>query len=932
MKIPYYFGMSLMLLIASASYSYSSYHDTNLVEQIKPKPMARSKPTSVKLASVSFLKSDTGIDFSTGSLDIKSECGALGYAINVSQCTGDMKPSHLCSSEINKTGANQYTTGCCNSKIYTAVNSESCTNNSTALVSDKCYFGNESKWKYRCACDRSRFPFSTITGEGCGATGSFNVNNSCQAYEPSTNKTETYYMGCCPNSYSECNADNHEVGSGNSCRVQSGNTIINKYESCHCASHYDTVCDNGRLIDVSNICRKGNIIYTTESNCESNCTKTSETNLDDYLYQRVWHCLYEKDGATIKTSEGALCAREDVSPSYYDQCVAQGFVKGENDCYNADVVLTCPNDTKRVWCLEGKYCTGYDVGSHYSINYCTDGANVEYCSVTDKGTRCQYKNDVCNCMWSDGSLDTTLTVCQNVFLATADGETEQERRANAQAAAAALFNSNTDNGNDLTCCKRGYKMSMGKCVVNNCDGEKYPYAQRPGDEMGEVEFCYKGDVEANLGYKAYFGYASCKSDPAKGEKWLPKGESGAEARQCVCAREGELGGAKLPFGVELFFDSNNDETDSYTHVGFSQGTYGTAVDCTDAEASYYGYSSCFIGSKMRKVSSEPTGQCLKSGQNGSYSYSFPHYNTDTQGRNNANRILNAAGLSSIGQASRPVTNKMGDASKVYCVNPTQHCPNGNAEQCDESVKPLLISGCTHGWEEECSMKCYHKASLIQENGVYKLNTKGLKMIVNTFDNGTISFGFEACPTGFIKTSGSYNTCFKFCSIENKGACEFGDVLTLYTESELFNNDGSSKFTAGTIDKSKIVGVVFARDGRPSTSCGTSGKLHVASIKYKSLNYTDAQAYSTSSEFQTAVGNTIYALGTWRMPTTTEMGSGCLSQFGAYESEGMMGSLSGSASMTNLWTSTSGVYRNCCGTSNSPTTTSRIARPVVEIAY
>jgi hypothetical protein len=60
MKIPYYFGMSILFLLTNVPNSYSSYSDIHLIKQIKPYTFAKSKPafSYPKYAAVSFLKSD----------------------------------------------------------------------------------------------------------------------------------------------------------------------------------------------------------------------------------------------------------------------------------------------------------------------------------------------------------------------------------------------------------------------------------------------------------------------------------------------------------------------------------------------------------------------------------------------------------------------------------------------------------------------------------------------------------------------------------------------------------------------------------------------------------------------------------------------------------------------------------------------------------
>ena len=89
------FGILVLLSVINVAEASHQSPNTYLIEQIKPNLTTRSKPTSVKLASVSFLKTDKGIDFSVDELDVKSQCGNMGYTINVSQCSGDLKQSHL---------------------------------------------------------------------------------------------------------------------------------------------------------------------------------------------------------------------------------------------------------------------------------------------------------------------------------------------------------------------------------------------------------------------------------------------------------------------------------------------------------------------------------------------------------------------------------------------------------------------------------------------------------------------------------------------------------------------------------------------------------------------------------------------------------------------------------------------------------------------
>ena len=70
------FGV-FILLFATDNVEASYQSNINLIDQIKPNHTARSKPTYPQFAAVSFLKSDSTIEFK-GELDVKSQCGALG--------------------------------------------------------------------------------------------------------------------------------------------------------------------------------------------------------------------------------------------------------------------------------------------------------------------------------------------------------------------------------------------------------------------------------------------------------------------------------------------------------------------------------------------------------------------------------------------------------------------------------------------------------------------------------------------------------------------------------------------------------------------------------------------------------------------------------------------------------------------------------------
>ena len=831
------------LLYTEQARAYFNSHINDLTYQIEPNQTTRSKPTSVKLASVSFLKTDKGIDFSTGSLDVRSECGALGYAIPVSQCSGDMKPSHLCSSELTKTGADQYTSGCCHSKVYSVDESTECSNNASKLMSDRCFWGGS--WKYRCACDRGVYPYSTISGEECSSN-DFNESKTCKAYEPSTNKTESYYIGCCPSAqYKPCDGQ-HQIGSGGSCQSSKDHQV--KYENCTCAGHYDTICTNGKLIDVTNYCSLDGVTkFTTESNCESNCTKTIETNVDEYLFNNSWHCLYRKDGATIKSVENTsgVCGEYDETrdKGEYDECAKQGFVKSIDDCYDTDVILKCPNDTSKVWCLDGKYCTGYDVGSYNSVNYCTTGADIEFCSTSDQGTRCHYKNEDCNCMWNDGAYDSSLANCVSKFSSIVEAKRffgfppDTEKGENYEL---------SEDGKDLTCCKSGYKMESGRCVENTCDRGKYPYDQRPPVDAGEIEECRQADANENLGYKAYFGYRNCNSDISEGGLWI---EDPNNSRRCICARDGQGGRTYyLPFSVAQYYSTNGDTSDNYANIGFYSGFYGDYKTCTDAEGSYYGYTMCYVGRTMKTVEEVTiNGKCMIAdavSYNVKYCFGSEH---------RINVFLTLNGLPPLSSFVTEPRN----SEQAYCVHKYTHCQTQSGQPLgDEDVCALVPEGCNYGYEAACN-ECYHIDSVKKgEDGLYHLNDYIIG--VNSGRNDGRYFRFEKCPTGLKKGGNAtkYHSCYAYCYDTDLSACVGGDVLAICPAGQTCTRGDT--LATGAIK----TGSIYYND------VSSRKILLVHGFAYTKKTWDDAMASAATYAPVGLTNDPVFGAGHWRLPSYT----------------------------------------------------------------
>ena len=501
--------------------------------------------------------------------------------------------------------------------------------------------------------------------------------------------------------------------------------------------------------------------YTRESNCESKCTYTAETNIDSYLQDKAWHCLYEKDGATIKDAEGSLCYNPSVSvapdvipdydttnvdkdKNYFDDCVAQGFTKSRSDCYVEHLILYCPNDSSKVWCLDGKYCSGYDVGNIDRIEACNVGANITFCGSKDQGLRCRYKMDECNACWNDGIYNGT---CSNLD--------------NAKDAQGKYLGYSLVNGQITTnCCKFGYYMDGGICKPNVCDKDYYPYALRPDSTLGTVEECYEADASANLGYKAYFGYANCRSDEDKGESWM---QDPNNSRRCVCNRESEKLGY-LPFGIDDYFGLNGDEE----NPGFNAGGYGLYRSCSDPDGTYYGYTMCYIGSKM---SSDKKGVCIMNSR-AEYQWSYPYATPE-----NINRVFISWGYPAITSNEKPRT-----SDDAYCIHKYTHCEDRQGRRLgDDEVCALVAEGCNLGYEEACNV-CYHESSVAKgDDGLYHIGDYVL--ISHTYWNEDVLSGITKCPLHFyqdenhpIYQNENGNSCYIICFMSNLSECFSGALL------------------------------------------------------------------------------------------------------------------------------------------------------------
>ena len=811
------------------------------------------------------------------------QCASLGYTIPATSCSGLTQAGKPCSDELSMASvpeAANYVLSCCNTQLYTVDNPDKCENNSVALSTDFCEWGG--KKMYRCKCDRTQYPYGDE--HGC-SDGEFNAYSSCSAptMKNGVVSNKTFYSSCCPSSYQVCTGN--YVGDGRFCGVDMGGGDVElRFENCKCSSSYDTICD-GMMIDPTDYCEYEGRFYTRDNNCEGSCNKTSETNLDKYLHKKVWHCLYKDDGASVKASEGLLCDgynqfTSNVESNYYDECVAQGYTKSKEDCYISDLILYCPSDSSKVWCLDSKYCTGYDVGTTGGADACGTGiksALVQFCGSRDKGVRCKYVNEECNKCWNDGEYNSAN--CQNLDTST--------------------------KGDSQKCCNLGYVMRDGVCKPNNCATQTdsggnllYPYANKtPGDDAGELEICYQGNPNATLGYDVYYGYKSCYDDSSKGGMWMASVDN---PRKCVCNRKDDVRGW-LPFDSTKYFDTNSDETNNYVNIGFYEGAYGVQNSCTDSEGSYYGYSSCYIGSYMG-TSDANKGMCLSRGAT-EISTKYTYGLSDSTLRSHINKVLNNVLGKTIGSPSKPTSNNLPDYSKVVCINQRQHCPNNN---CDADVlaltkNPVTGTQCIDGTGEECYL-CYHTINL-DSNG--KWHGK-FKLIAQSYSNGgTWYAGFKTCPTGYVGgiDSNTYGTCFKYCSATSLSNCQYGDIVT---------TDGTSS--------GAVVGVVYYSD---------SSNVYIAALEHASdKNQADAHIYANTYT-PSNISDSRFAAGKWHLPTPDQINGTLLPLYGIYGIKGTYKYLGKSSNFFYSWTSQEGYIRNerASNITKDPSSTSN-AVPVI----
>ena len=272
----------------------TSFHGSTSSVKIESNPKfdSVSKPAYPQYASVSFLQSETKLDFNGGEpLKVSVRCKMAGYYTTKAECAqkgskygpkcSDDKSLSFTAEEKNE--ADGYVAGCCG-KNFSVADPEACPNNSS-YSGNSCPVGSGQGYNsnriYECVCNRNTYAFGA--DNPCPSSYSPDEKTICQSVDKS-GKTQSYYKTCCPttgkNAYTQCDVNGHLLGSGNSCLV-SGKTL---YEKCVCDSRYDTRKSNCKtfLLDGSDVCRLNSVDYIQSENCYTVCSNSSYEDLDRF--------------------------------------------------------------------------------------------------------------------------------------------------------------------------------------------------------------------------------------------------------------------------------------------------------------------------------------------------------------------------------------------------------------------------------------------------------------------------------------------------------------------------------------------------------------------------------------------------------------------------------------------------------------------------
>lgn len=260
MKMSYYLGVLSFLLCVNEAHSYSPYHSTNLVAQIKPNPTIGSKPTAhlIKLANVSFLPEydGSGVNFGCGDgyTFINGVCEANaceGYPYSEATLVANCETSEKC-----KSGA-EYKYRC-----------TSCSGN-LALSGGKC------------SCSSESYPYNE-TDNPC----LYAYDETAKCSEVGVDGTKkASYAGCkCPDAWLKCDGSNAK-GLGTACDSYGELS----YYSCGCEDTYNKTCVDSRPVDSGDYCLNLSDGVRYYDECYSCDLSQGEVySYDDYWCNHEW--------------------------------------------------------------------------------------------------------------------------------------------------------------------------------------------------------------------------------------------------------------------------------------------------------------------------------------------------------------------------------------------------------------------------------------------------------------------------------------------------------------------------------------------------------------------------------------------------------------------------------------------------------------------
>lgn len=264
MKKSYYFGI-IAIFFATISNTYSSYNNTNLVNQIKTNPTISSKPTTsyIKLAYVDFIVGKNK------SPKFTQRCYG-GWVLVDGICTpkpcdgypyGRWNPQRAMCSTLGDS---------CVSGDELKIKCKNCANNLSKDDEGGCY------------CNKSTYPFND-SDTPCGKYASFDVEADFCEFINTDNTRVKYYKGCvCPAGWERCDRSDLD-GVGEACESYGKDW----YSTCKCKDRYDELCEDANERPVGDGCTYNGITkYVSCLTCDP--AKNEYHDLNEYWCDVDW--------------------------------------------------------------------------------------------------------------------------------------------------------------------------------------------------------------------------------------------------------------------------------------------------------------------------------------------------------------------------------------------------------------------------------------------------------------------------------------------------------------------------------------------------------------------------------------------------------------------------------------------------------------------